>query len=248
MPRTVLGRSGRQERTSDSARGKKIQPTKRQKTGSLPARKRKRKEKQKQKQSRDLRNRGAKAGGEEDGKTPGLSFLVLLHPLHLLQLRLTLGCALVLSPGRQVRAARTPHVSPLPSLAAPAPHALHSPEGRRGPAGRASEVGSRAGPWAAPPDNGRRRSELRDVRGQAREQGREQPRTRQWWRLVAARAPGTLQAGGSATSPAEGRGRRRSRRRGRGRPGPEGERVGQRRIASAHCCPARSGAARSRAR
>ncbi|XP_070120225.1 uncharacterized protein [Equus przewalskii] len=74
--------------------------------------------------------------------------------------------------------------------------------------------------------------------------------TRQWQRLVATRAPGTLQAGGSAISPAEGRSRRRSRsrRRGQRRPGPEGDRVGQRRIASAHCCPARSGAAPTRAR
>lgn len=244
MPRTVRGRSGRQERTSDSARREK---TSRLLSVRKPHSCRPEKETNKQK-SRDLQNRGAKAGGEEDGKTPGLSFLVLLHPLHLLQLRLTLGSALVLSPGRQVRAPRTPHVLPLPSLAAPAPHALHSPEGRRGPAGPASEVGSRAGPWAAPRNNGSQRSDLRDVRGQAREKGREQPRTQQWWRLVAARAPGTLQAGGSATSPAEGRSRRRGRRRGRRRPGPEGERVGQRRIASAHCCPARSGAARSRAR
>lgn len=74
--------------------------------------------------------------------------------------------------------------------------------------------------------------------------------TRPRRRLAAARTLETLRAGDSERSAAEGRSRRRSRsrRRGRRRPGPEGDRVGQRKIASAHCCRACSGAAPSPAR
>lgn len=159
--------------------------------------------------------------------------------------------ALAASPRRRAGAPGGPHVLPLPGRAAPAPRAPrapHSPELRRGAAGRAPAVGSRAGPWAAPPSAAGRWTELRDVRGQEGGRRRGRPGTRQWRRFAAACAPGTLQAGGSATSPAEGRSRRRSRsgRRGRGRPGPEGERAGQRRSASAHCCRARRGAAGNR--
>lgn len=85
--------------------------------------------------------------------------------------------------------------------------------------------------------------------GHAGEAGAQAPtEIQQRRRLAAAGALGTLQAGGSAISPAEGRSGRRSRRRGPRRPGPGGERIGQRRIASAHCCPARPGAAPSRGR
>lgn len=141
-----------------------------------------------------------------------------------------------------------------PRLATPQPvasagQAPHSPELRRAPAGLAPEVGSRAGPWAAPSSTGGLRGELRSTPGQREGRG---AGTRRPGGGVgsAASAQATLQAGGSQMSPEEGRSKRRSRsrRRGRGRPGPEGERAGQRKIASAHCCQARSGAAPSRAR
>lgn len=71
---------------------------------------------------------------------------------------------------------------------------------------------------------------------------------------MAARAPGTLQAGGSASSPTEGRsrGRSRSRRRGRRRPGPEGRAHGpeedrERPLLPGRprCCPDSAGGERS---
>lgn len=121
------------------------------------------------------RAEGSRQEVKRMGKFRDSSSLFLLHLLHL-QPRLTLGSELVLSPGRQVRAPRRPLELPLSSLAAPAPRASHSPEPRRGPAGPAPEVCSRAWPWAAPPSTGGRRSELRDAPGQAGKAGRGHPR------------------------------------------------------------------------
>lgn len=95
--------------------------------------------------------------------------------LHLLQPQLTLGSALALSPGCQVRAPRRPLVLPLPRLMALASRARHSPEPRHLPAGLALEVGSRAWPWAAPWSTGGRRSEPRDDLGRRVRHGRRHP-------------------------------------------------------------------------
>lgn len=84
---------------------------------------------------------------------------------------------------------------------------------------------------------------------QARQGMRALTETRQWRRLAAARAPGTLQEGGSGAQSRGGEEQEEEQEQEEGteEAGPSGERVGQRRIASAHCCPAGSGAALSRA-
>lgn len=116
-----------------------------------------------------------------------------------------------------------------------------------GPAGPAPEVGSWAWPWAAPWSPGGQRSEFfQDDPGRRAIRRRRRPRRpggSGGSRLPSRR--GLCRRGGEVITAAEGRSRGRSGsgRRGQRRPGPQGERVGPRRIASAHCCPVRSGAA-----
>ncbi|XP_045853347.1 uncharacterized protein LOC123936840 [Meles meles] len=161
--------------------------------------------------------------------------------------RLTLGFALALNLRRQLRAPRRSPVLLLRLAGRPPPLArgTHLSSAAVEPVRRPkSALGLSHGQLRGEPAAGG--ACFGAPRGRRVRQGMRAPtETRQWWRLVTALAPGTLQAGGLANSPAEGRSRRRSRsrRRGRRRPGPEGESAGQRRIASAHCCPARSGAA-----
>lgn len=70
LPGTVLGRSGRQERTSDSARGEKIQSTKSLKPRYLPARKTNQKTKTSLSGLAEVRRRGRRCGGWETPVAP----------------------------------------------------------------------------------------------------------------------------------------------------------------------------------
>lgn len=184
------------------------------------------------------------------GKALGSPSFLHLRAPHLLQPPLTLGSALAL---KSRMAGRGTSMAPGPA----APHtgdprrrkrAPHSPEPRLGgPAGPAPEVGSWAWPWAAPWSPGGQRSEFfQDDPGRRAIRRRRRPRRPGGGggsRLPSRR--GLCRRGGEVITAAEGRSRGRSGsgRRGQRRPGPQGERVGPRRIASAHCCPVRSGAA-----
>lgn len=184
------------------------------------------------------------------GKALGSPSFLHLRAPRLLQPPLTLGSALAL---KSRMAGRGTSMAPGPA----APHtrdprrrkrAPHSPEPRLGgPAGPAPEVGSWAWPWAAPWSPGGQRSEFfQDDPGRRAIRRRRRPRRpggSGGSRLPSRR--GLCRRGGEVITAAEGRSRGRSGsgRRGQRRPGPQGERVGPRRIASAHCCPVRSGAA-----
>ena len=184
------------------------------------------------------------------GKALGSPSFLHLRALHLRQPSLTLGSALVLKsrmPGRGTSMAPGP-AAPHTGDPRRRKRAPHSPEPRLGcPAGPAPEVGSWAWPWAAPWSPGGQRSEFfQDDPGRRARHRRRRPRRPSGGggsRLPSRR--GLCRRGGEVITAAEGRSRGRSGsgRRGQRRPGPKGERVGPRRIASAHCCPVRSGAA-----
>lgn len=184
------------------------------------------------------------------GKALGSPSFLDLRALHLRQPSLTLGSALVLKsrmPGRGTSMAPGP-AAPHTGDPRRRKRAPHSPEPRLGcPAGPAPEVGSWAWPWAAPWSPGGQRSEFfQDDPGRRARHRRRRPRRPSGGggsRLPSRR--GLCRRGGEVITAAEGRSRGRSGsgRRGQRRPSPQGERVGPRRIASAHCCPVRSGAA-----